>query len=167
MIFSVDIGEKNLAYCIGTKDTIIRWLKHNVVKKSKQTILESCKEVSKILEEERVFIDQCTDVVIEHQMMMTNVRATSLSQHIWTWFYTLYPDKTIIMFPSSKKTQHFLGKNRLTDKTRKIWSVTKTKEILESRKDHDNLSFLDTHEKKDDLADCFLQLVVYLEGRKI
>lgn len=164
MILSIDVGEKNFAYCIGDLENVFSWKKHDVIKKKKQTVVESCIAISKIFEtEEKSLVEQCEAVVIEQQMR-SNVRAQRVGQHIWSWFYAKYPGKTVTFFPSHKKTQHFLGKNSLSDKARKNWSVLKVCEILKQRNDTANtLVFEKIEGKKDDVSDAFLQMIVYLE----
>lgn len=163
IVLSIDVGEKNFAYCIGDIEKIYSWKKHNVVKKKSQTVIESCISISKIFEEEeKELIDKCTTVVIEQQMRV-NIRAQRVGQHIWSWFFAKYPNKKVVFFPSYKKTQYFLGKNTLSDKDRKNWSVSKVCEILEQRNDTTNKCvFENINGKKDDVADAFLQMIVYL-----
>lgn len=162
IVLSIDVGEKNFAYCIGDKEKIYSWKKHNVIKKKTQTVIESCIAISKIFEEAKELIDKCDTIVIEQQMR-ANIRAQRVGQHIWSWFSVKYPSKTVVFFPSHKKTQHFLGKNTLSDKERKNWSVSKVREILKQRNDTaDICAFEHIDGKKDDVADAFLQMIVYL-----
>jgi hypothetical protein len=158
MIASFDIGEKNFAYSIGTRDFLHKWKHYNVMKKKTQTIIESCIAISKILDAEDW--SKCKFVIIEQQMR-TNIRAQRLAQHLWTWFFTKQPNLIIKFVPSSLKTQFFLGKNNLTSYQRKKWAVTKTLSILKERNDEKNLHYFDTLEKKDDISDTFLQLIAF------
>ena len=159
-IASFDIGEKNFAYCIAN-DTcaIIRWVRADVVDSKRQTVVQSCVRISQLLDAEKW--TTCTDVVIEQQMTR-NVRAQRVAQHVWTWFHVRYPLLTVAFVPSHLKTQTFLGKNALTNKERKAWSVEKTIQLLTERGDIANLSFLKSHAKKDDLCDAYLQLVAVI-----
>lgn len=161
-ILSIDVGEKNFAYCIGDKESIYSWKKHNVLKKKSQTVIVSCIAISKILDEEKDLINNCDTIVIEQQMR-ANIRAQRIGQHIWSWLFAKYPSKKILFFPSHRKTQYFLGKNTLSDKERKNWSVSKVREILKTRNDTVNSCVFEHIEgKKDDVADAFLQMIVYL-----
>ena len=159
IIGSFDIGERNFAYSIGSLETLQRFRRCDVIKKKKQTIIESCQYISEILENEDW--SQCDLIIIEHQMR-TNIRAQRLGQHVWTWFSTKFPDTKPSFVPSHMKTQFFLGKNKLTDATRKRWSITKATEILTERGDEDNLTYLKGLEKKDDVSDTLLQLIAFL-----
>lgn len=159
MIASFDIGEKNFAYCIGAKDgTIIKWIRADVVTKRNQTVVDSCKRLSAILNAEKW--TDCSNVIIEQQMIK-NVRAQRLSQHVWTWFYVKYPEKNITFVPAYLKTQYYLGKNSLTPRQRKTWSVDKVRELLLSIHDVDSLMILAASKKQDDLADAYLQLYAW------
>lgn len=160
MITSIDIGEKNFAYCIGTTSKVIRWVKKDIKQSKRQTIVDSCILISEFLKEDKSLFGQCDAIVIEQQMC-ANVRAFRLGQHVWTWFYTSFPTIPVTFFPSHAKTQHYLGKNSLSAKARKTWAVEKTLEILTERNDIASIAILDQYEKKDDLADTFLQMMVY------
>lgn len=160
MIASFDIGEKNFAYCIGTKDQIYTWCHHDVMKTKRQTIPESCVAISDILEQEDWF--ECNQIIIEQQMR-TNVRAQRVSQHVWTWFHCKYPHIPVTFVKSSLKTQHFLGENTLSNRGRKKWAVEKSLSILKDRNDTKHIELLKTHKKKDDLSDTLLQLLAYLK----
>lgn len=157
MIASFDIGEKNFAYSIGTGHELIKWKHYNVVKTKSQTVLASCAEITKILAQEDW--NHC-QVIIEQQMR-TNIRASRLGQHVWTYFSIKHPETNPIFIPAHRKTQFFLGKNTLSNKARKTWSVEKAIEILKTRNDQNNLTYLETLPKKDDVADTLLQLVAY------
>ena len=160
MIASFDIGEKNLAYCIGTNDHIEKWCHHDVMEKKRQTIIESCIAISDILEQEDWL--NCQQIIIEQQMRY-NIRAQRISQHIWTWFHCKYTHIPLQFVKSSLKTQHFLGENTLSNKSRKKWAIEKTIGILEDRKDDQHLQVLKAHKKQDDLADTLLQLLAFLK----
>ena len=97
MIISIDVGEKNFAYCIGDLDRVYSWKCHNVMKKKNQTVIESCMMISDIMEHEKGLIDQCSAVVIEQQML-GNVRAQRVAQHIWSWCTAKYPCKPCCSF---------------------------------------------------------------------
>jgi hypothetical protein len=158
MIASFDIGEKNFAYCIGTASNVKKFRHENVLKKSRQTVLESCDLISKLLSEED--FSGCFRVIIEQQMRV-NTRAQRISQHVWTWFRLMKPELNPIFVRSSLKTQHFLGKNSMTSRERKKWAVEKAIEILTSSHDEINLDYINKCVKKDDVADTYLQLIAY------
>jgi hypothetical protein len=157
MIASFDIGEKNFAYAIGNRETILVWKRVDIIKFKNQTIIQSCVEINKILTEENW--NECVKVIIEQQMR-SNCRAQRISQHVWSWFSILYPHLDPIFVPSYLKTRYFIGKNNLSSKERKKWAVNKTIELL---KGNDSANLLFSEKKKDDMADCYLQLLAYLK----
>lgn len=196
-IISFDIGEKNFAYCVGTltddddlvtghlvrpgdtgpdaklKQIIINKIEHhNIVKKKKQTVIESCIFITELLEKEINLITannttvHDTTIIIEQQMR-ANVRAQRLAQHVWSYFYLKFPRICIKFVPARLKTQHFLGKNTLDSRKRKKWAVVKVNEILNSAQ-HQNqniLTEINNLQKQDDVCDTILQLFAFLNIR--
>jgi hypothetical protein len=158
MIASFDIGEKNFAYSIGTADKLIKFHHVNVLLKKSQSILESCKAISNVLASEDW--SSCGKVIIEQQMRM-NVRAQRIAQHVWTWFSIVMPDTRPEFVASSLKTQCIIGPNTLTNKSRKTWAIDYVTKILETRVDDENLTYLRTLKKRDDVCDTYLQLIAY------
>jgi hypothetical protein len=162
-MLSIDIGEKNFAYCIGRLQNnnqvdIIKIEHYNLVEKKKQTVLDSCKKISTILEND-LFIKTCFHVIIEQQTN-SNVRTQRCAQHIWSFFYTRYRNKNVIFVPARLKTFYFLGKNKLSYIERKKWVIQKTLNVLEN-----NAIALEikTMQKQDDICDAILQLIVYVK----
>lgn len=151
---SIDVGEKNFAYCTLDKGKILTWEKVNLIKKKTQTVLATCEYLIELLIS--MNLKDCELVLIEQQMS-SNIRATKIAQHIWSWLRGRYPDLKVQFIPSFKKTQFFLGKNTLTDKQRKTWSVTKVQELLKESDQELWLKHLQRFDKQDDLADCYLQ----------
>ena len=160
MIASFDIGEKNFAYSIGTRDELRCWRRHNVVVRKSQTILDSCEAISEILSSERDNWKDCSTIIIEQQVR-GNLRAQRIAQHVWTWFRLSYPAATTQFIPASRKTQYFLGANTLSNRGRKKWAIDKVVEILRERNDDKNLEYFYSTDKRDDLADTYLQLMAY------
>lgn len=153
MIASFDIGEVNLAYCIGSKDTIVALKHFNIKKRAKQTIIESCEIISDILSKEN--FEVCGKVIIEQQVR-SNTRAQRISQHIWTWFHLLHPHLKPEFVSASIKTQR-----DLTYKQRKKTAVTLLTKILTERNDRKHLDYLLSLPKQDDVADSYIQLVSF------
>jgi hypothetical protein len=173
MFISFDVGEKNLAYCIGKLNltlSIEKIAHHNVIYKKKQTIIESCILVTEILNKEfnlefsKKSNSKNDVLIIIEQQMRVNVRSQRLSQHLWSYFYVKYPPEMysicIKFVPSHLKTQHFLGKNNLNCKMRKKWAVAKISELL---KNEQILAEINALTKKDDVCDTILQLMAYLK----
>ena len=161
-VISFDIGEKNFAYCIGNENGEIKKIAHhNIIEKKRQTIIESCISITKILENEEYITNSSDISILIEQQMRANVRAQRLSQHLWSYFNTKYPNICIKFIPSHLKTQYFLGKNNLDNKSRKKWSVAKTKELL--NKNQSIVDQINNLQKQDDVCDTILQLFAHLK----
>jgi hypothetical protein len=153
MIASFDIGEVNFAYCIGTPDVIVKLKHFNIKKHSRQTIVESCDAISDILSSEN--FDGCCKVIIEQQMR-TNIRAQRIAQHVWSWFRLLHPRLNPEFVSASIKTER-----DLTYRQRKKSAVDFLNKKLMDGNDHHHLTYLSELPKKDDVADAFIQLVMF------
>jgi hypothetical protein len=106
-IASFDVGECNLAYCIGDATQLMWWRRVDVVdptRKRAQTIAESCDAISAVLAAEGDWSAMCSTVLIEMQMR-ANVRAQRVSQHLWTWFRCKHPSLIVRFVGASRKTK--------------------------------------------------------------
>jgi uncharacterized phage-like protein YoqJ len=158
MHLSIDVGEKNFAYCILDQGKILSWEKVNLLKKKTQTVLVTCEYLTDLLVS--LNLENCELVLIEQQMR-SNIRAAKVAQHIWSWIRGRYPDLKVQFIPSFQKTQFFLSKNTLSDKQRKVWSVAKVQELLIETGQESWLEHLQRFDKQDDLSDCYLQHFVF------
>lgn len=174
-ILSFDVGEKNFAYSIILKtddnELIIEKIAHhNILKKKMQTIIESCIIITEILENIIKTLENDVFSIIIEQQMKTNIRAQKLAQHLWSYFYLKFgmkdPAFCLKFIPSHLKTQYFLGKNKLDNRSRKKWAVTKVYDILKKHNTEQNkfiLSQLDALKKQDDICDTILQSIAFLK----
>ena len=158
---SFDIGERNFAFCVGTEHDVTKWCLYDVVVKSQQTVIESCQRISQLLEDHDWI--ECDHIVIEQQMR-GNIRAQRVAQHVWTWFSLKYPTIPVSLVAANSKLDYY-GQRKCTYSERKKWSVDKTLNILRDRNDNAHVAFLQQHRKKNDLADAFLQLLVFCKKR--
>jgi len=157
MIVSFDIGEANFAYAIGTKDLLYK-LKHvNIVDTRRQTVVQSCKNISLVLDNEDFSL--CDKVIIEQQHR-SNIRAQRLAQHVWSWFYTKYRILDPEFISASIKTNR-----NLTYKERKQYAVDSVLKILTDRNDTYHLSYINSLPKRDDVSDAYLQLIEYVNRK--
>ena len=196
-IASFDIGEKNFAYCIADyaptiedrqracdrrspagfarspasaptgRLNILKIAHHNVILKKTQTVIDSCVRISTLMSEDEQLM-ACDRFVIEQQMRC-NTRAQRLAQHVWSTLYARFPDRLIKFVPSHMKTQHFIGKNKLKDKERKIWSVIKVTQegvMGDSERHKEIIEEIEGMKKKDDVCDTILQVIAYV-GREV
>ena len=161
MIASFDIGEKNFAYCTANKDQIAVMKHVNIWFIKKQTVLDSCNLVSKVLEQEN--FSTCTQVIIEQQAQF-NIRAQRIAQHVWTWFSLLKPELNPIFISPKLKTQN---QKLMSYTERKKYAVNTVLQILTDQNDTKHLAYMKSLVKQDDVADAYLQLVCYLNKRKI
>lgn len=172
---SFDVGEKNFAYSIittnGQNELIVEKVAHhNIFKKKRQTIIESCIYMTEILENIVLTLNSEKFSIIIEQQMRVNNRAQKLAQHLWSYFYIKYgmkdPSFCLKFVPSNLKTQYFLGKNNLDSRMRKKWAVTKVHEILKKCDIEQNqliLNQIDVLKKQDDVCDTILQSIAFLK----
>lgn len=155
IVASFDVGEQNLAYVIGSIDTIVDMKHIDIKHKKTQTIPESCDMISDLLS--NVNWSSCERILIEQQIIK-NVRAQRISQHIWTWFRMSYPNIPILYVSSKLKT---FGNRDMSYTQRKQWTV---KETLKRIKDTNFNQYFTSLSKKDDVADAYLQMIAWLSN---
>lgn len=163
MYASFDVGERNLAFYVGTVDVCERWERVDVTAcaKKRRTVVESCDAISeRVLRPNDELWKKCDGGILIEQQITRNVRAQRIMQHVWTWFRTMYPSSTVVIVPSTLKTRHFT-KDAIRD--RKAWSIRKVRDIL--RDATVMMRILDDTiargNKIDDLCDAYLQMFVY------
>ncbi len=105
-------------------------------------------------------IDEVDIIIIERQMKKNHI-ARKIEGFLHSHFISKYGIyKTIMDISATKKTQYFHYKEKNKNK-RKKFAVKMAKKILKTRNDTINLEKLNKSKKKDDLADSFLQLIVF------
>lgn len=101
-------------------------------------------------------------VLIENQIGSIATRMKTIQGMITQYFIIHYPSSNIIYISSFNKLKLFTDKKQ-TYKERKALSVKKTEELIN---EYDSpikwIDFFNKHKKKDDLADCYLQSIVYM-----
>jgi hypothetical protein len=164
MFISIDVGIKNLAYIIYDGKNIIDW---NVVelcdKKTnagKVNMVEIGINLHKALE---TLPSNIETIIIENQIGQNAIRMKSIQGMIS--FYFISKGKTNIIYwnPINKLKKY--NKMKRTYTQRKKDSVIITK-LLISEHFRDREQYFNSNKKKDDLADCFLQLIDYLDKDK-
>ena len=184
-ILSIDVGWKNLAYCIlrldGDTVEIKDWnLKNlldedvNVNKLSIDKLLDaSAKKLNEFISESKQTLknidetySQCR-VYIEAQPMgpfSKNIKTKVLS-HIFQFSYL--NEIQVLFINSKKKLKNVLKGEKLYYSKLKKKSVDHTMELLEKYKSNENKKFIaffqEKKGKRDDLADCFLQAIYGME----
>ena len=105
-------------------------------------------------------------VIIENQISPIASRMKTI-QGMIAQYFIMKNDKTQIEFISAcNKLKAFLEENETTKYSqRKKLSIEKCSEILKNDKMNDWIPFFQTHKKKDDLSDCFLQGIWYINNK--
>ena len=179
-ILSIDVGIKNLSYCILERDdtnsvTIVEWNNVCVVEKCKKNSLEMTVEcLLSVLTETFAADMQKVDVVlIENQPSLVNRLMKTISVVIYTFFnmmkitWGVVESVRFVSAAGKLKCKDALRLNspKNTYQARKKASVEVAREYLK----FNSSRFADWFEKqtkKDDLSDCLLQGIYWLEQRK-
>jgi hypothetical protein len=161
MYISIDVGIKNLAYIV-YDETIIEW---NVIElcntnASKANIIDIGKKLFEALETIQY---DFKEAIIENQIGPNAIRMKGLQGMITMYFIS--KGVPVIYWNASNKLKQFT-KVKMTYTERKKLSISITKQIVESLFDY-HLEYFNSHKKKDDLADCFLQLIDFFVKRGI
>ena len=155
MYLSIDVGIKNLAYIIYDK-TIIEWgiIELCNTNANKANMIDLGKKIFVLFEKQ--FTMYFDEVIIENQIGPSAIRMKNIQGMVTMYFIQKGSD---VVYWSSGNKLRFIKKNKSTYKERKKLSILITNCIVkEFYPSHD----ISKHKKKDDLADCFLQLLDYL-----
>jgi len=159
MYISIDVGIKNLAYVVYDKD-IIEWKVIELCDKSQNASKLNMIEVGKKLHEALEMIQfPVTEIIIENQIGQNAIRMKML-QGMITFYFISKGMTNIHYWNAGNKLKRFI-KTKTTYSQRKKYSVQITREIV-SKSFPSQTSYFETHKKKDDLADCLLQLLDFL-----
>jgi hypothetical protein len=166
MFLSIDVGIKNLAFIIFDEENkIIEWNVVELCDKTTNSKKISLVDIGKKLFESLEKLKQYSikTVLIENQIGPNAIRMKSV-QGMITLYYVSKNIYDIQYWNAGNKLKKYL-KGKTTYKERKTSSVIITKLLLEEH--YLNYSdFFSKHKKKDDLADCFLQLLDFLSKEK-
>ena len=159
MKLSFDVGTKNLSLCKldHTKD-IHEWQLINIGSVNADAL---CSKLDSI----KGLMDNVTVVVIEKQVR-ANIKMLRMSAMLETWCALRKTQRTkVVLCPAAKRLE-FIGYRRDTCltksqqyKARKVACVEYAKDVLCGSR---WLECLQASTKKDDLADCLCQALVYL-----
>ena len=143
---------------------------------SNNIILYLNKYFNDLREKKNIAISQISNIIIENQIGPLAIRMKSIQAMI-TMYFVYNKNNSIDYINSTNKLKYFSEKN-ITYKERKKKSIEITKNILENNfeissskckfinklfieKNEDALILFNKNNKKDDLADCFLQLLYF------
>jgi hypothetical protein len=154
MYLSIDVGIKNLAYIVYDK-TILEWgiIELCETNANKANMIELGKKIFILFEKQ--FAQKFEEVIIENQIGPSAIRMKNIQGMITMYF--IQKGSNVVYWNSGNKLRFM--KMKTTYKERKKLSILITNCIVkEFYPQHD----ISKHKKKDDLADCFLQLLDYL-----
>ena len=175
-------SDKLTHYCKLHSNNFIK--KNNIIRKIvKQNASKAPIEIIKfnlIKSLDKINFNNIDYVLIENQPSMKNPKMKSVADTLYSWFLIRgivdkkinNLKKVLYLSPSNKLkiNDKDLNKeiNQINDKTKKYkftkeTAVIYTKKILKNDKWYD---FLDNNKKKDDLCDCFLQGIYFLNNQK-
>lgn len=158
MFISIDVGIKNLAYIVFDNKKIIEWKVVELcnTNASKANIIDIGKKLYEALETIDYDFEKA---IIENQIGPNAIRMKCLQGMITMFFIGKGVD--VIYWNAANKLKPYIQSKTKTSYTeRKKLSIIVTREILTIYyKEH--LEYFNSYKKKDDLADCFLQLMDY------
>jgi len=157
MYLSIDVGIKNLAYIIYDK-TIIEWGIIELCEKNanKANMIDLGKKICVLFEKQ--FMMHFDEVIIENQIGPSAIRMKNIQGMITMYF--IQKGSEVVYWNSGNKLRFITKVKKIgTYKERKKMGIAATETIIkEFYPEHD----ISKKKKKDDLADCFLQLIDYL-----
>ncbi len=162
MFISIDVGIKNLAYIIYDGQNIVEWnvveLCDKKVNAGKVNMIDIGIGLHKALQNIPSTIET---IIIENQIGQNAIRMKSI-QGMITYHFVEKGKTNIIYWNPIHKLKKYNQKEKKTYTQRKKDSVAITKLLL-SEYFSNFEPYFNSHKKKDDLADCFLQLIDYLD----
>ncbi len=162
MFLSIDVGIKNLAFIIlNDKYEIVDWNVCELCDKTTNSKKISLVDIGTKLYEslEKIKEYPIKTVIIENQIGPNAIRMKSI-QGMITLYYVSKQVYDIQYWNAGNKLKKYL-KGKTTYNERKKASVQITKLLIDEHYSNYN-DFFNKHKKKDDLADCLLQLLDYL-----
>ena len=115
-------------------------------------------------------IDQ---IIIENQISPIANRMKTIQGMISQYFIDCN-NHNIVFISATNKLKSFLNRDKTIEKDKKIsynerkkLSIFYTKQLLEDKNMLNDLAYFVKHSKKDDLADCLLQGIYYLDNNKL
>ena len=178
MYLSIDVGIKNLAYVVFDNSiadksivdksivnkSIVEWKVVELCDKTQNAstldMIELGKNLYKALEEIQHPFDL---ILIENQIGQNAIRMKML-QGMITFYFISKGIANIQYWNAGNKLKRFI-QGKTTYAQRKKYSVQITREIVRQAFPSQS-AYFETHKKKDDLADCLLQLLDFLKKKE-
>jgi hypothetical protein len=162
MLISFDVGIKNLAYCIiDYTDSIIKIIDWQVVSIEGTDIYQHSRSLFDILKNICSEHGRLDTVLIENQPCNKNPKMKSIQMMIFSFF--VLQDMTVHMISAVNKLKvkkNPVPSEKLTYAQKKKRGVELALMYIDDAALTDKLT---SSKKKDDLADCYLQGVFWLE----
>jgi hypothetical protein len=173
-IISFDVGIRNLAFII--IDVSEEDKSHQIVE---WNVLELCPKNVKACHVDNIVIGmsmmkQLDDIIsnyrfdkiiIENQIGQNAIKMKSVQGMLNMYFIMRnYDDNHIVNYNAVHKLKSFLGSKKTTYSERKKLSKQVTRQIIMIHF-NEQLEHYDQYKKKDDLADCYLQVLDYINKK--
>jgi hypothetical protein len=161
LYLSIDVGIRNCAYILYERDTntIVEWDIVELCDVSTSASKANLIDIGRTMSEKffSLFSSYLVDVVvIENQIGQNAIRMKTL-QGMITMFFILQGCADIRPWSACHKLKGYDVPLKTTYAERKKWSIKISEQILGDEY-ASWTPFFHKHKKKDDLADCFLQL---------
>ena len=171
--------------CPSHKAKIEKHFKINFALKKVKTI--KCKDypINKIADKMITIMDtkyqhllNCDIVLLELQPVLKGPKMKTVSNYLSMWF-RMRGKHDKVNGSNIKEVKYYMATNKLkfdkgntdenteTYKNRKKTGIENVNDYLNMTNDIENLNKFNTHKKKDDLADALLQILSYLQSRKM
>lgn len=170
LFLSIDVGIRNLAYVVISIDeekqvsAIIDWNIMELCEKDENACkIDNVRIGMRMREKMSKLMDKFVfdKIVIENQIGQNAIKMKSIQSMLIMFFIMeKYEHHQIINYNAANKLKHFLGKKKTTYAERKKLSKTLTEKICYLHY-QEWLDFFQKCKKKDDLADCLLQVLDY------
>lgn len=159
---SIDVGIRNLAYIIynSTEHKILDWNIIELCNKEENSTKMNMIDIGKILYNKflETFIHHKLDIIIIENQIGKNAIRMKTIQGMITMYFINQGYTEIYYWNACNKLKSYGLPSKTTYSERKKYSINITKEQI-TEKYPEHLEFYMKHKKKDDLADCFLQLI--------
>jgi hypothetical protein len=169
-VLSIDIGLKNLAIClIDEKLNIYDWKVLDISSNSKkQTIENIADNIHTVFDTNMESWGHIDNVIIENQPVLKNPTMKTVQILVYSYFHMQKKHSRVdnLHFVSAKGklcVENVVTCTKYKSKYRnhKMTSILTTKEYLKNN--DTQIAFFNENTKKDDLSDCFLQSVYFLQ----
>lgn len=164
-ILSIDVGIKNLAYCLIDNTEILEW---NIIDITSKSNANACSYMVKLLDTCQNILN-CDLVLIEKQPSKNNkMRIIEGLLNAYFVIKGMNNDESTIKDVKVYSAKHKLGKDTFKGKSnysqRKKLGIFRCNAFLQQVKQKEDIEkIFDKSNKKDDLADCLLQSLSYID----